>query len=88
MPPLLRRTLLALVLVAALAWPADYAVWAMRGSPAGTVEVTRMVVAPLKGSKEEYYPDGTATVSCSQSIFPQTDSPCWYVTQHRVVYDR
>ncbi len=84
----LRGTLVGLVLVAALAWPADYAVWRLRGAPAASVEVTRFVVAPLKGSKEEYYPDGTVTLGCSQSLLPQGDSPCWYVERHRVTYDR
>lgn len=87
-PRFARRAAIVVVLMAALAWPADYAEWALRGAPTGTVEVTRFVVAPLKGSKEEYYPDGTTTVTCSQSLLPQTDQPCWYVQQHRVVYER
>ena len=87
-PRLLRRTLAALVAAAALAWPADYAVWRLRGAPTDQVEVTRFVVAPLKGSKEEYYPDGTDTVPCAQSLLPQDDPPCWYLQRHRVQYDR
>ncbi len=87
-PRLLRTTALALVAAAALTWPADYAVWRLRGAPAASVEVTRFVVAPLKGSKEEYYPDGTVTVPCAQSLLPQDDTPCWYLQRHRVQYDR
>ena len=85
---LLRRAAVVVVLVAALAWPADYAVWTLRGAPTATVDVTRFVVAPLKGSKEEYYPDGTATLPCSQSLFPQSATPCWYLQRNRVAYDR
>lgn len=87
-PTLLRRTLVALLLAAALAYPADYAVWRLRHSPTATIEVTRFVVAPLKGSKEEYYPDGTQTRPCSQSLLPQTDTPCWWLESHRITYDR
>ena len=87
-PRLLKQTLATLVAAAALAWPADYAVWRVRGAPTAQVEVTRFVVAPLKGSKEEYYPDGTATVPCAQSVFPQGDTPCWYLQRNRVVYER
>ncbi len=85
---LLRATAVTLILIAALAWPADYAVWILRGSPMQTLEVTRFVVAPLKGQKEEYYPDGTATSPCSRSLLPQSATPCWYLQNHRVVYDR
>ena len=87
-PRLLRQTLLTLLIAAALAWPADYALWRLRGAPSTTIEVTHFVVAPLKGSKEEYYPDGTVTLPCSQSLLPQTDTPCWYLQRNRVTYDR
>jgi hypothetical protein len=55
----------------------------------GDAQVSRMVVAPLKGNKEEYYYDGTATVDCSRSLFPQAGSgACWWLERHRVVYER
>jgi hypothetical protein len=55
----------------------------------GKVVMSRIVVAPLKGNKEEYYPDGTVEVDCSRSLFRQAGSgACWWVERHRVVYDR
>jgi hypothetical protein len=55
----------------------------------GTAQVSRFVVAPLKGNKEEYYFDGTAMVDCSRSLFPQAGSgACWWVKRHPVVYER
>ena len=86
---LARNLLLGLLVVAVLLWPADWLVWRLRGSPVDQVEVTRYVVAPLKGGKEEYYPDGTTTLTCSRSALPQTsDGVCWRVNAHRVVFDR
>ncbi len=70
----------------------DVVVWhvrAARGGGVGEVTVTRMVVATLKGNKEEFYPDGTEEVTCSQSLFPQTGAgACWWVTSHRTVFER
>ncbi len=86
---LAKRIALWLLLAAALAWPADYAIWSLRGSPTQQLTVTRFVVAPLKGGKEEYYPDGTTQALCSQSLFTETgQSPCWQLTRHRTTYDR
>jgi hypothetical protein len=62
----------------------DLLVWRV-----GAVVVSRFVVAPLKGNKEEYYYDGTAALDCSRSLFPQAGSgACWWVERHRVVYER
>jgi len=41
------------------------------GGGMGSVEVSRVVVARLKGNKEAYYPDGTMVVDCSRSLFQQ-----------------
>ena len=81
---------LALTLVA---WTADWTVWHLhlsQGSSAtASVDVTRMVVAPLKGNREEYYMDGTVTVTCSQTLFPQGGmEPCWWLQRHRVLFER
>ena len=68
----------------------DWIVWRfLRGSPSGVVLVTREVVAPLKGGREEYYYDGTREEWCSRSALPQEGMrPCWWVKRHRVVFDR
>ena len=84
---------LLILLALALAAPAaDWLVWhwrLARGTGTRSIAVTRMVVAPLKGNREEYYMDGTEEVQCSRSVLPQgSHSPCWWLERHRVVYDR
>ena len=67
----------------------DWAVWKLRGAPTGTVTVTRMVVAPLKGGREEYYPDGQEQESCSESMLPWTGAgACWKVREKPLLYER
>jgi hypothetical protein len=84
----LGNALLWLAAAAAVLYIVDWAVWRVRGGM-GTVAVNRVVVAPLKGNKEEYYADGTATVSCSQSIFPQAGAgACWWIQRHRTIFER
>ncbi len=86
------RTLVGLLLAAVLMYLGDWGIWRVRGGMGGgmgTAQVSRFVVAPLKGNKEEYYFDGTATVDCSKSLFPQAGSgACWWIERHRVVYER
>ncbi len=88
---LLRAVFWMLATVAVL-YLGDWAVWkvrTLRGGGIGHVEVGRMQVAALKGGKEEYYPDGTEIVDCSQSLFPQTGAgACWWVEGHRTVFER
>jgi hypothetical protein len=89
---LLGRILLGLLVSAAVLYLGDWAVWKIRnsnGGAVGSVDVVRVIVAPLKGSKEEYYADGASTVSCSQSLFPWTGAgACWYVEKHRTIEER
>jgi hypothetical protein len=88
--------ILGLIIFAALLYLGDWAVWRARVAFSqdhrggiSTVTVNRFVVAPLKGSREEYYYDGKESVDCSQSIFPQTAAgPCWYVRRHPNVFER
>lgn len=92
MKRIVARAVLALVMALAVVYLGDMAVWGVRvkmGSGMGRVVVSRFVVAPLKGNKEEYYFDGTAEVDCSRSIFPQAGSgACWWLERHKVIYDR
>ncbi|RXH55190.1 hypothetical protein [Granulicella sibirica] len=84
--------LLSLAVAAAVLYLGDWAVWRAKfrhGEGMSTVQVTRTVVAPLKGNKEEYYADGTADVRCSRSLFPQDGSDaCWWLRRHREVVER
>ena len=89
---MLRRTVFVLLVTAALLYVGDFAIWrirAARGGGMGSVTVTRIVVAPLKGNKEEYYPDGMVEVACSKSIFEQAGiGACWWLERNRQVEER
>jgi len=84
--------LVGLVVAAAVLYLGDWAVWRVRvgmGGGMGKATVSRFVVAPLKGNKEEYYYQGTADVDCSQSLFPQAGSgACWWLKGHAVIWER
>ena len=86
------RIVVGLIFASALVYFGDWAVWrtwVARGGGMGKATVSVFVVAPLKGNKEEYYFEGTATVDCSRSLFPQAGSgACWWLARHRVVYER
>ena len=86
------RSLLGVLLLVLLTYAGDWAVWRVhvaRATGTASVEVTRMVVAPLKGSREEYYMDGTEEMPCSRSLFPQGgNQACWWLERHRVVFER
>ena len=86
------RTFLGLVVLLLLTYAGDWLLWRVgvaRGTGMGSVQVTRMVVAPLKGSREEYYMDGTEDMPCSHSLLPQGgNQACWWLTKHRVVFER
>ena len=81
--------LLALVLAAFTFVAADWITWKARGGPLGTVIVTRVQVAPLKGNREEYYPDGTEPLRCSRSVLPWDENgACWWLERRRTVTER
>ena len=80
--------LLALLAAALLFVAVDWTTWVSRGRPLGSVVVARLVVAPLKGNREEYYPDGTETLRCSRSTLPWGGvNACWWVQRRRIVYE-
>lgn len=86
------RSALALLVAALLVYPADWGVWRLRmafGSGMDSVRVSQFTVAELKGNKEEYYPDGSAQVACSRSLFPQGGSDaCWWLRRHPTAIER
>ncbi len=86
------RGVAAILLLVLVGYVVDWAIWRSRvagGGGMGTVQVDRYTVAELKGGKEDYYPEGSAMVGCSRSLYPQGGSnPCWWVERHREVLDR
>jgi len=89
---MLSRAVLGLLIVAAIAYVLDFAVWRSRvaaGGGMGQVSVDLYTVAELKGGKEDYYPQGTVILPCSQTIYPQGgNNPCWWQTRHREKINR
>ena len=86
---MLARGLAGVLLIAALVYPLDWAMWRVRvarGGGMGSVQVEMFTVAELKGGKEDYYSDGSAVVACSRSLYPQGgNGACWWVERHREV---
>lgn len=84
---MLARAVLGLLIVAVVLYVLDFAVWRSRVAAGGgmdQVQVDLFTVAELKGGKEDYYPQGTATVPCSKTIYPQGgNNPCWWQVRHR-----
>ena len=90
MARLLLRIVAGLLLLPALFYAADWAVWRVRGSVMDEVSVTSVSVATLKSSKEEYYFDGNITLTCPRSLLPMFTAqgwmtPCWYLRHNRTV---
>jgi hypothetical protein len=82
----------AVLLLAVVSYPLDWVVWRLRvaaGGGMGQAQVSHFTAAELKGNKESYYYDGTSTVDCSLSLFPEAGAgACWWVTRHPQVVDR
>lgn len=80
------------LLIAAFAYPLDWAVWRARVAGGGgmdSVQVNMMTAAELKGGKEEFYQNGTALTACSKTLYPQGgNGACWWVRRHPYVIQR
>ncbi len=78
-----QRIVVTLVVAFVVLYLGDWAVYKMRGSPQGAVNVSRTLVVPLKGNKSEYDYLGTSDVPCSVSIFSQDGkSACWQLRRN------
>ena len=79
-----RRIVVTLAAAFATFYLGDWAVYKMRGSPQGSVNVNQFLTVPLKGNKSEYDYLGTSNVPCSVSIFSQGgESPCWQLRRNQ-----
>lgn len=93
---LVARCVMVLVLIVVAGWAVDWLIWQGRmlaGKGYGSITVDRIVVAPLKNHKEEYYPDGRIEIQCTRSLLPEGlpqagGKPCWWVERHPVDFDR
>ena len=90
------RAFLWVLMIAAGIWAADWLIWqgrALAGAGYGSISVGRIVVAPLKNNKEEYYPDGKTEIRCTRSLLPEGfpqrgERPCWWVERSPVEFER
>jgi hypothetical protein len=86
------RLVVGLIAALSVLYVGDWAVWRARvalGGGMGKVTVNTIVVLPLKDNKNEYDWGGSASVDCSQSIFPQAGSgACWWLRRHSAVFDQ
>lgn len=74
---------LAVLGLAALIYIGDTALFYLRGQPQDQVNITRYMATPLKNHKTEYLYEGTGTVACSRTLFPQGGmDACWYRKKH------
>lgn len=80
------QVLLFCLLGLLLVYPLDWTVWKLRnamGSGMGTVSVTDMTAASLKGNHFEVFSQDAASVPCSRSLLPQAGAgACWWLRRH------
>jgi hypothetical protein len=79
----MKRTLIAVLLIAALAYGADFTILRLRSNSTGTITVHRSYVIPLKNGRNEYTSDEVVDQPCVHSLLPHLgDTPCWYLARH------
>jgi hypothetical protein len=86
---LAQNIVLGLLVAGALSYPLDWLVWTLRHEPTDTITVEHYTVAEQKANKEGWYPDGSADVTCSRSLFGETGGgSCWWLRRHSQLIDR
>jgi hypothetical protein len=83
----LRRTLVAILLLAALVWTGDWLLLRLKmlraNNAYGSVEVHHRYAVHLKNKRIEQYTEKPHREQCVRSLFPHLDdSPCWYLEKH------
>jgi hypothetical protein len=73
-----------LVLLAVVAYAADYCIWKVRGPAAmSSIAVDQYLTTPLKGNKNEYDYIGTVQQPCARALAPHGGAPpCWWLSRH------
>jgi hypothetical protein len=66
-----------------LLYAGDWVVLNFRSPQTSQMQVKQVIAVRLKGTKVEYLPGDTISVTCTHSLFPQSGSePCWYLSRH------
>ena len=80
---MIKKIVIAAMACLARAYGADYAVFRLRGRPAGTVTVRRYYAIQEKANRVEYVFDKEENRTCARTLFPQPGlPPCWYLSRH------
>jgi hypothetical protein len=78
--------LLWLLAVVLLAWCSDWAVWHIRvhhGTGYSSVQVTQLLLTPLKNHRMKADEQSTADQPCVRALFPHGgEDPCWWLRRH------
>jgi hypothetical protein len=82
----LADALLWLLAVVLLLWCGDWAVWRIRvhhGTGYSSVQVTQLLLTPLKNHRVKADEQSTTDQSCARSLFPHGgEDPCWWLRRH------
>lgn len=92
-PELIRKSkkwtadaILWLLAAALILWCCDWAVWRIRvhhGTGYSSVQVTQLLLTPLKNHRIKADAESTMDQPCTRSIFPHAgDDPCWWLRRH------
>jgi hypothetical protein len=78
-----KRVVLSLAALVAIAWIADYAGLRLRSRQFGQVEVHHRYAVQLRNKQIEQMSEKPYSEECVYSLFPHFgDSPCWYLRRN------
>ena len=80
-----KRALLAIVILAVVAFVVDYIQLRSSSNPSGSVTIKRYYAVGMKNGKTEMMYAEPENEPCVNSVFPHLGhSPCWYLRTHNV----
>ena len=80
---MIKKIVIWLVAGLALVYGADFALFRLRGKPAGKVDVRRYFAIREKANRVEYIFDKEENQASLRSLFPHAGmTPCWYLSRH------
>jgi hypothetical protein len=78
--------LMLLLAAGLLLWLADWALWRVRvwrGGGYDSVQVTQLLLTPLKNHRVNADEQSTTAQSCARALFPHGgNDPCWWLRRH------
>lgn len=78
----MKRAIVAVLVVLAVFYAADYLVLRSRSQPYSTVTIQDYYAVPRKDGRTEYMLQDPITKSCVHSVLPHFGcAPCWYLSK-------